>query len=227
MKNGFDDDVSPRELAALYREHDRFRDEQRAITEYETLTRRVDPSTGLVHREQEQPVPAPDPTPDGPDDLPGFNDKQANAIAYVISALRQEWTRDLEQLWQEHETATDRRVGTLENENKELRGMLGDALGKLAEVREKSDAIAQEQHAAIERLERQELTRQVRDRTLVERSDRISELQRSNAASRAELARTQFEQAFATRDARLASMEEKFQMLLHFLSLSHDLPRGL
>ena len=50
---------------------------------------------------------------------------------------------------------------------------------------------------------------------------------RDNAASRAELARQQFDQAFAARDARLRTMEEKFTMLLHFLSLSHDLPRGL
>jgi hypothetical protein len=227
MMNGHDSDISPKELAALYREHDRFRDEQRAITEYAALTKRVD-ATGLIHREQEDAlVTAPDPTPDGLDDLPPFSERQGNVIAYVISGLRQEWTRDLQQLRQEYETATDRRVGTLENENRELRGMLGEALSRLSEARKIAETNAQEQGAAISKLERAELTRQVRDKTLIERSDRVSELMRDNAASRAELARQQFEQAFSVRDARLRTMEEKFTMLLHFLSLSHDLPRGL
>ena len=97
----------------------------------------------------------------------------------------------------------------------------------MSEARKTAEANASEQRAAIAKLERAELTRQVRDRTLIERSDRVSALMRENSASRAELARQQFEQAFSQRDARLASMEEKFAMLLHFLSLSHDLPRGL
>jgi hypothetical protein len=220
MMNGHDDDISPKALAALYREHDRFRDEQRAIIEHEALTKRVD-ETGLIHREQEDAlVTVPDPTPDGLDDLPPFNDRQADTIAHVICGLREEWTHDLQQLRQEHETATDRRIGTLENENKELRSMLGEALSRFTEARKTAEADAQKQHEAIERLERQELVRRTRDATIAERSNRINELQRSNTESRAELARQQFDQAFAARDARLTSMEEKFRMLLQFLSLA-------
>jgi len=105
--------------------------------------------------------------------------------------------------------------------------LLSEALSRMSEARKIAEADAHEQRAAIAELRRAELTRTVRDRTLIERSDRVSELMRENAASRAELARQQFDQAFSQRDARLTSMEEKFAMLLHFLSLSHDLPRGL
>jgi len=143
-------------------------------------------------------------------------DKQYDTVAEALGLLRSEMRLE-----------TDRRITVLENENKDLRTLLSEALSRMSEARKTAEADAHEQRAAIAKLERAELTRQVRDRTLIERSDRVSELMRDNAASRAELARQQFDQAFAARDARLRTMEEKFTMLLHFLSLSHDLPRGL
>jgi hypothetical protein len=80
----------------------------------------------------------------------------------------------------------------------------------------------------IDGLKRRELERQVRDQTIIERSGRVSELMRQNAESRAALANQHLEQAFGQRDARLALLESKLEMLLHHLSLSDTgLPRGL
>jgi hypothetical protein len=223
MKNGHDD-ISPGELTALYREHDRFREEQRAITEHQALTKRAD-ETGLVHREQQDAlVTVPEPTPD---DLPGFNDKQADAIAYVISALRQEWTHDLQQLRQEHETATDRRVGTLENENCELRGLVGDALAKLDKVREKTEASCRRQQDGIVELRQFEAERRAREQVSIERTQYINELRREVADVQVKLQNKEIDAALAERDARITQLETQLQMLLRFLSISGvDLPRG-
>ena len=216
MLNGSGDDER-RALAELFRAQDKLLAEARAEAAHKELTQHVDES-GLMYRNHE---PAPEPNWSNWENwLQGHQN--------ILRAEIREWVMDvvgeaLGLLRGEMQQETDRRIDTLENENKELRGMLGEALSRLSEARNS----AQEQGAAISKLERAELTRQVRDKTLIERSDRVSELQRSNAASRAELARQQYDQAFAARDARLASMEEKFAMLLHFLSLSHDLPRGL
>ena len=221
MMNG-DGDRERRELAALFDEQDRMLAEARAEAEHKTLMQRAD-ENGLVHRNQE-------PEADWSNWEAWRAGHEDRLRVEIIKALDQEHdnidkalAQALEQVYHE----IDRRVGTLENENRELRGMLGEALSRMSEARKTAEANASEQRAAIAKLERAELTRQVRDRTLIERSDRVSALMRENSASRAELARQQFEQAFSQRDARLTSMEEKFAMLLHFLSLSHDLPRGL
>jgi hypothetical protein len=221
MMNG-DGDRERRELAALFDEQDRMLAEARAEAEHKTLMQRAD-ENGLVHRNQE-------PEADWSNWEAWRAGHEDRLRVEIIKALDQEHdnidkalAQALEQVYHE----IDRRVGTLENENRELRGMLGEALSRMSEARKTAEANASEQRAAIAKLERAELTRQVRDRTLIERSDRVSALMRENSASRAELARQQFEQAFSQRDARLASMEEKFAMLLHFLSLSHDLPKGL
>jgi len=221
MMNGSGDDER-RELARLFDEQDRMLAEARAEAEHKTLMQRAD-ENGLVHRNQE-------PEADWSNWEAWRAGHEDRLRVEIIKALDQEHdavdkalAQSLEEVYHE----IDRRVGTLENENKELRGMLGEALSKLAEARKIAEADAHEQRAAIAELRRQELTRQVRDRTLIERSDRVSELMRENAASRAELARQQFDQAFSQRDARLASMEQRFDMLLRFLSLSQNLPQGL
>src|SRR6516164_2300377 len=223
MMNGHGDDER-RELARLFDEQDRMLAAAREEAEHKALTKRAD-ENGLVYRNQE-----PEPEPDWSGWEAWRAGHEDRLRVEIIKALDQEHdavdkalAQSLEEVYHE----IDRRVGTLENENKELRGMLGEALSKMSEARKIAEADAHEQRAAIAELRRAELTRTVRDRTLIERSDRVSELMRENAASRAELARQQFDQAFSQRDARLTSMEEKFAMLLHFLSLSHDLPRGL
>jgi SMC interacting uncharacterized protein involved in chromosome segregation len=215
MMNGHGDDER-RELARLFDEQDKLLAEAKAEREYKELTRRVGES-GLAFRDQE---------PESEINWDGWERWRSgheNLLREEISkALDQEHDnvdKALAQSLEEVYLEIDRRVGTLENENRELRGMLGEALSRFAEARKIAEAEAQKQHAAIERLERQELVRRTRDATITERSNRISELMRDNAASRAELARQQFDQAFAVRDARLRTMEEKFAMLLQFLSL--------
>ena len=225
MMNG-DGDRERRELARLFDEQDKLLAEAREEAEHKALTQRADPATGLVYRD----APAPESEPDwsgweawraGHEDILRQDiikalDKQYDVVAEALGLMRAEMRLE-----------TDRRITVLENENKDLRTLLSEALSRMSEARKIAEADAHEQRAAIAELRRAELTRTVRDRTLIERSDRVSELMRENAASRAELARQQFDQAFSQRDARLTSMEEKFAMLLHFLSLSHDLPRGL
>jgi len=223
MMNGHGDDER-RELARLFDEQDRMLAAAREEAEHKALTKRAD-ENGLVYRNQE-----PEPEPDWSGWEAWRAGHEDRLRVEIIKALDQEHDnvdKALAQSLEEVYLEIDRRVGTLENENRELRGMLGEALSRMSEARKTAEANASEQRAAIAKLERAELTRQVRDRTLIERSDRVSALMRENSASRAELARQQFEQAFSQRDARLASMEEKFAMLLHFLSLSHDLPKGL
>ena len=223
MMNGHGDDER-RELARLFDEQDRMLAAAREEAEHKALTKRAD-ENGLVYRNHE---PAPEPDWSGWEawraghedilrqEIIKALDKQYDTVAEALGLLRSEMRLE-----------TDRRITVLENENKDLRTLLSEALSRMSEARKTAEADAHEQRAAIAKLERAELTRQVRDRTLIERSDRVSELMRDNAASRAELARQQFDQAFAARDARLRTMEEKFTMLLHFLSLSHDLPKGL
>jgi len=215
MMNGHGDDER-RELARLFDEQDRMLAAAREEAEHKALTKRAD-ENGLVYRNQE-----PEPEPDWSGWEAWRAGHEDRLRVEIIKALDQEHdavdkalAQSLEEVYHE----IDRRVGTLENENRELRGMLGEALSRFAEARKIAEAEAQKQHAAIERLERQELVRRTRDATITERSNRISELMRDNAASRAELARQQFDQAFAVRDARLRTMEEKFAMLLQFLSL--------
>jgi hypothetical protein len=226
MKNGYDSDISSEELAALYREHDRFREEQRAITEHQALTKRAD-EAGLVHREQQDAlVTVPEPTPDGLDELPGFNDRQADAIAYVICELRREWRRDLQQLRQEYETATDRRVGTLENENCELRGLVGDALGKLDKVRETTEASCRRQQASIVELKQFEAERRAREQVETERGRYIAELRRDVASVQIKLQNTEIDAALAARDAKIEQLEMQLRMLLmHMGLMGLDPPR--
>jgi hypothetical protein len=68
-------------------------------------------------------------------------------------------------------------------------------------------------------------------RTLVEREERvkaIAEVKRELVGERVEREALQLSAALAARDARIAGLEDRLQMLLRFLSLSgYDLPRGM
>jgi hypothetical protein len=103
----------------------------------------------------------------------------------------------------------------------EVKGLLTSALTALDEARKTAEALQQDR--AAEKRERA-----IRDETIRERSARIADLQRDNAASHAELARAQLAQAFGRCDQRFELLEEKIAMLLRLMSLSGvDLPRGL
>jgi hypothetical protein len=125
-----------------------------------------------------------------------------------------------------HLTERDRKIASLEAELAECKGMLGRALTALDDAHKVAAANDAEQRETIDELKRRDLERHVRDRTIAERSARISELQRENSASHAELARQQRDQELAQRDARINLIEIKLAMLLNFLGQSIDLPRG-
>jgi hypothetical protein len=95
--------------------------------------------------------------------------------------------------------AVERKLAAIERENDELR-----------------DAVA--------RLQKSDEQRRTRDQVIAERSGRITELQRENAASHTELAAEQLAKSFAARDHRLDLVETKLGMLLKYLGA--DLPRG-
>ena len=128
---------------------------------------------------------------------------------------------------QEHETATDRRVGTLENENCELRGLVGDALAKLDKVREKTEVSCRRQQDGIVELRQFEAERRAREQVSIERTQYINELRREVADVQVKLQNKEIDAALAERDARITQLETQLQMLLRFLSISGvDLPRG-
>ena len=120
----------------------------------------------------------------------------------------------------ERDAVINREINSLKAENAELRGMLGSALSALDAVRKNAEAMAQEWIA-------DKRERAIRDDTIRERSARIADLQRENAASHAELARKQRDQELAARDQRLELVETRLRMLCQFLSVGgYDLPRG-
>jgi hypothetical protein len=125
---------------------------------------------------------------------------------------------------QERKEAIEKAVCAIANQLREVKGLLGTTLAALDDARKG----LQQQHEVIEGLRRQEFERTVRDRTIIERSARVAELQRENAESRVALASQHLEQAFDQRDARLNLIETRLEMLCRFLSVGGlDLPKGL
>jgi hypothetical protein len=122
-----------------------------------------------------------------------------------------------------HLSERDRKIASLEGELAECKGMLSRAFTTLDDARKAAAANDAEQRADIEGLKRRDLERHVRDRTIAERSARVSELQRENAASHTELARKQRDQELAQRDQRIEQLEIKLGMLLNWIG--QDLPR--
>jgi len=105
----------------------------------------------------------------------------------------------------------------------ELRGELAECKGLLTSALSAFDAV----RATTEALQQEKCERAIRDDTIRERSARIADLQRENAASHAELARKQRDQELAARDQRLELVETRLRMLCQFLSVGgYDLPRG-
>ena len=225
MMNGHDDDISPKALAALYREHDRFRDEQRAITEHEALTKRVDATTGLAYRDAPEIETA---------DWSGWESwmgahkaaLKTEIEADVVKALDQEHdavdkalVQSLEQVYHE--------IDHLEAENKELKGLLTAALGAVDKVREKNETDCRRQQASIVELKQFEAERRAREQVETERGRYIAELRRDVASVQVQLQNTEINAALAARDARIERLEMQLKMLLQFMSVSGvDLPRG-
>jgi hypothetical protein len=152
------------------------------------------------------------------------DDLFCRTMGRVISELRHEWRtefrNEITRALAEELVERDREIASLKSENAELRGMLGSVLAKFDALRASTDAAQQERIA-----EKRE--RQIRDQTIAERSARIADLQRENAASHAESRRQHLEQAFGQRDARLDLIETRLGMLLQFLSVAGvDFPRG-
>jgi len=117
-------------------------------------------------------------------------------------------------------TPIDRALAELRAENIELKGLLTDALNRFAKINDATRGLTDE----IAALQAEKREAQIRNQAMIERSGRVADLQRENAASRAALERQRFEQAFAERDHRIEQLETRLGMLLKFHG--GDLPRG-
>ena len=223
MMNGHGDDER-RELARLFDEQDRMLAAAREEAEHKALTKRAD-ENGLVYRNQE-----PEPEPDWSGWEAWRAGHEDRLRVEIIKALDQEHdavdkalAQSLEEVYHE----IDRRVGTLENENCELRGLVGDALAKLDKVREKTEASCRRQQDGIVELRQFEAERRAREQVSIERTQYINELRREVADTQVKLQNTAIDAALGARDARIERLETQLRMLLQFLSISGvDLPRG-
>jgi len=185
--------------------------------------------------ENNAPAPAPVPAPgaffgDHRDDLLARN--LGIIVAEVSQELRREWKRDIDRCLTHvgkiaRGAASDRRefrwlVSLLQDEIKTIRKRLdldGDSnvVSKLQiEVDQLRGRI---QECVIEKRERT-----ARDQIVVERSARISELQRENAIARREAERADLDRALAEYRSRIDMLETKLAMLLAYFG--GDLPKG-
>jgi hypothetical protein len=223
MLNG-SGDRERRELARLFDEQDRMLAEARAEIAQKELMQRADES-GLVYRNHE-PEPATDWS--GWESWMGAHKAalKTEIEGAVVKALDQEHdavdkalARTLEGLYHE--------IDQLENQNKELKGLLGDALGKLDKVREKTEASCRRQQDSIVELRQFEAERRAREQVSIERTQYINELRREVADVQVKLQNKEIDAALSERDARIERLEMQLKMLLQFMSVSGvDLPRG-
>src|SRR5262249_51497175 len=101
--------------------------------------------------------------------------------------------------------------------NLELKSLIGDALAKFGNLTAEIEALRRDWRA-----DKREA--QIRNQAIIERSGRVAELQRENAAARAALEHQRVDQMLTERDARLDALEPRLGMLLNFIG--SDLPRG-
>ena len=121
-------------------------------------------------------------------------------------------------------TPIDRTFAELRAENIELKGLITDALSRFAKIDDAAKELASEIGWLRQQWQADKRETQIRNQAMIERSGRVADLQRENAASRAALERQRFEQAFVERDHRIEQLETRLGMLLKFLG--GDLPRG-
>jgi len=121
-------------------------------------------------------------------------------------------------------TPIDRAFTELRAENIELKGLITDALSRFAKLDDAAKGLASEIGWLRQQWQADKRETQIRNQAMIERSGRVADLQRENAASRAALERQRFEQAFVERDHRIEQLETRLGMLLKFLG--GDLPRG-
>jgi hypothetical protein len=223
--NGHTDwDVERRELAAVCDAHDRMMETAREEARQKELMKRADPTTGLVYRDA--PEPAVDIDAENQRNQEGWDEWCRGHISIMIHQLLDALSLDIldlrDALRQEWAEAIEKRIGVVQGGNAEVKGMLASALAKLADA----ESEVQQQRAEIAELRRAEERRTTRDLTLVERSGRIAELQRQNAASHAELAREQRDRELAARDHRIDLLEARVEALLRHIGLMGLEPRG-
>jgi hypothetical protein len=213
-----------RELARLFDEQDRMMEAAREEARQKKLMRRADPVSGLVFRDA--PAPAVDIDEENRKNQEGWDEWCRGHISIMIHELLGLMALDLKDLCdslrQEWAEAIEKRIGGVQSENTEVKALLGSALAKL----NAAESEMQQQRAEIAALRRAEERRTTRDATLVERSGRIAELQRQNAASHAELAREQRDRELAARDHRIDLLEARVEALLRHIGLMGLEPRG-
>jgi hypothetical protein len=139
----------------------------------------------------------------------GLREELENTIVEVIVELRRKW---------KHE------IVALVNENRELKGMLGDLLNKFAGCNDQATKLRSE----VVELRQLERDRCVREEVQVERSAYVAEVKKQAAFVHAELEQHRVGALLAERDARIEKLETQVHMLCSFLSVSGlTLPKGL
>jgi hypothetical protein len=145
----------------------------------------------------------------------------ARALGEIIAETRKEWQVEISKLKAEMREIISTEVVTLHGDCADLRG-------RVVDMDEALSRAATTLRGAVERIRlesrNEKHDRQIRDETIRERSLRITDLQRENAAVRADRERQHRENEFGVRDRRLDLLETKIAMVLKFLGA--DLPRG-
>jgi hypothetical protein len=222
MINGHDADPERRELAQLYREQDKLLAEAKVEREYKELMQRAD-ENGIIRRD----APAPEPAVDWSNWENWLQGHQNILKAEILDWVLDNVPAFVCTYVREKLDERDHKIAGLEAELVECKGLLGDALGKLDKVREKTEASCRRQQDGIVELRQFEAERRAREQVSIERTQYINELRREVADTQVKLQNTAIDAALGARDARIERLETQLRMLLQFLSISGvDLPRG-
>ena len=217
------------EIRALCAEHDKLMAEDAWMAD--RAARTVPPvqksvGDGLVYRTHENNAPAPAPQPaDAPSESEQTDwSRWEKWLRGHLDIEREEMLAGIAKavmiLIHRERDSFERKIAELRAENIELKGLLTDALNRFAKINDATRGLTDE----IAALQAEKREAQIRNQAMIERSGRVADLQRENAASRAALERQRFERAFAERDHRIEQLETRLGMLLKFLG--GDLPRG-
>ena len=227
------DDVLRNDLAEIYAADDRWRyDHEQWLARRNAagaLPVRETASPGILHRDYSGGALAgtPAPVPAVSNDNPVGHNQVARALGTIHAKLQKaldDETELLHQIVHLEKVERNDEIVKLQTEVGRLRGELGETLKRFDHLHDLShglDIVRQEMRS-------QKHAETIRKQVITERSARVAELQRQNAAARAELERKQFDQALAERDRRIEHLELQLQMLCSFLGAGgYDLPKGL
>jgi len=218
------------QLAELFREDDRLRAEDADWAARTALVQKFG-ADGVLYRTGPENTPAPAAdnarirsSNGAASDWSGWEKWLRGHLDNERAKMHEAVAEGMAVFFHEQLTPIDRTFAELRAENIELKGLITDALSRFAKIDDAAKELASEIGWLRQQWQADKRETQIRNEAIVERSGRIAELQRENAAAHADLKRQQLEQAFAERDHRIEHIETRLGMLLKFLGA--DLPRG-